>query len=357
MTPGASARASPAAIGDAAGEAAPVRRIVVLRALPGLGDMLCAVPAFRALRAGHPEARISLCGLPGSGGFVRRFGAYLDDLIVFPGFPGIPERPEPAEPLTAFRARMRAGRVDLAVQMQGDGTVINDFLPCLSARRAVTCTIPGAPEPLGVELWPHLGGAHEVHRCLDLAARAGGILRGDALEFPIAEHERAEWVADAPQGRYACVHAGSSLPDRRWPAERFARVADGLAERGLAVLLTGTAGEREVTAAVARAMTRPATDLAGRLSLGAMAACLDGAALVVTNDTGISHLAAAVRAPSVVIFSAAEPYRWAPLDRERHRAVVSRRLAARSLPSMRLSASDVPEVGEVWEEIRRTGTV
>ena len=330
----------------------PVRRIVVLRALHGLGDLLCAVPALRALRAGHPEARIALCGLPGSESLVRRFGAYLDDLIPFPGFPGIPERPVPIEPLMEFEARMRAERFDLAVQLQGDGTIINAFLPRLAARRSVTYATAGAPEPPGVEVWPHPGGAHEIHRCLGLALRAGGIDAGACLEFPVSQDERTAWgrIAATLPGRYACVHAGASRPDGRWPPDRFARVADRLARRGLRVLLTGTEGERGVTAPVADRMTQPSTDLAGLLPLGATAACLEGAALVVTNDTGIAHLAAAMRAPSVTIFSAAEPDRWAPLDRLRHRAVVPRRAKTRSDASVRVSEGDVPAVEEVWAE-------
>jgi ADP-heptose:LPS heptosyltransferase len=85
--------------------------------------------------------------------------------------------------------------------------------------------------------------------------------------------------------------------------------------------LTGSAHEAQLTAAVARAMRAPAVDLAGRTSLGAMGALLSRARLLVTNDTGISHLAAALRVPSVVVFTASDPARWAPLDARLHRRV------------------------------------
>src|SRR5690606_6854777 len=105
---------------------------------------------------------------------------------------------------------------------------------------------------------------------------------------------------DLRPGEYVCIHPGARAAERRWPAERFAAVADALAEKGLRIVLTGTADESPTTAAVARWMSTPAIDLAGRTSLGAMAALLQGARLVVCNDTGISHLAAALGVPSVV---------------------------------------------------------
>jgi ADP-heptose:LPS heptosyltransferase len=75
--------------------------------------------------------------------------------------------------------------------------------------------------------------------------------------------------------------------------------------------------------AVAAAMQHSAINLAGRTSLGAMALLLQEAQLLICNDTGISHLAAALQVPSVVTFLQADAVpRWAPLDQSRHRAVV-----------------------------------
>ncbi|HWO73046.1 MAG TPA: glycosyltransferase family 9 protein, partial [Dehalococcoidia bacterium] len=88
------------------------------------------------------------------------------------------------------------------------------------------------------------------------------------------------------------------------------------------VLLTGEAADRPLAEAVAAAMEREAEVLCGRTTLGSLALVLSKSRLLVTNDTGVSHIAAALRVPSVVLFLHSDPERWAPLDRERHLVLV-----------------------------------
>ena len=85
------------------------------------------------------------------------------------------------------------------------------------------------------------------------------------------------------------------------------------------VVLTGSASEAERTSAVSRLMRNPAIDAAAPISIGAMAALMSRSRLLISNDTGVSHIAAGLRLDSVVIFSKADIRRWAPLDAERHR--------------------------------------
>src|SRR5579884_538412 len=93
-------------------------RVLVLRALQ-LGDLLCAVPAFRALRATWPDAEIVLLGLPWARAFVERYSAYFDGFREFPGYPGLPERPPQIERIPAFLAAIQTERFDLAIQLHG----------------------------------------------------------------------------------------------------------------------------------------------------------------------------------------------------------------------------------------------
>src|SRR6516162_2776346 len=81
------------------------QRLVILRALQ-LGDLLCTVPALRALRAALPGANIVLVGLPWAAGFVARFSQYVDSFREFPGLTGLPEQTQQLSQLPEFLAAM-----------------------------------------------------------------------------------------------------------------------------------------------------------------------------------------------------------------------------------------------------------
>jgi ADP-heptose:LPS heptosyltransferase len=300
------------------------RRIAVLRALM-LGDLLCAAPALRAFRAAFPDAEIVLVGLSWARAFAERFDRYLDGFLELPGFPGLAEEEPRVRELPGFLERAQGMRFDLAVQLHGNGAVTNPLAVLLGARRTAGFYVPGSFCPDDELFVPYPEEGNEVHRLLRLPAALGLPLLGDELEFPLGAADHDELARVAPLlagGAYACVHPGARRESRRWPAERFAAVADALAARGLDVVLTGSAGEAALTRAVAARMEASALDLAGATSLGALAALLDGARVLVSNDTGVSHLAAALRVPSVVVVTASDPGRWAPLDRDLHRVVM-----------------------------------
>jgi ADP-heptose:LPS heptosyltransferase len=152
--------------------------------------------------------------------------------------------------------------------------------------------------------------------------------QGEELEFPltVADHQAFALLADVYKlqpGTYVCVHPGARLLSRRWEPKRFAAVADGLAAQGFQVALTGAADEWELCHQVAQFMRAPAINLAGQTSLGTLGVLLTGACLLICNDTGISHVAAALQTPSVVVVSGSDPQRWAPLEQARHRVVYS----------------------------------
>jgi ADP-heptose:LPS heptosyltransferase len=300
--------------------------IAVLRALQ-LGDMLCAVPALRALRSFAPHTEIVLIGLPWAREFARRFRAYLDDFIELPGYPGLPERPVDLGAVPAFLATAQARRFELAIQMHGNGCITNPLIALLGARHQAGFYRPGQYCPDPARFLPYPEDQHEIRRHLLLMHFLGVSPAGDHLEFPIEDHDldalaAIPEAAEVTRGEYACLHPGGRTADRRWPPRRFAAVADALAARGLGIVLTGSAEEETLVRDVEGAMRAPAVQLAGRTSLGVMAALLRGARLLICNDTGISHLAAAVSTPSVALFTASQRSRWAPLDRARHRAVV-----------------------------------
>jgi ADP-heptose:LPS heptosyltransferase len=296
-------------------------RIAVLRALQ-LGDMLCAIPALRALHAEYPAARITLVGLPWARELAARFRRYVYDFLEFPGFPGMPERAADPDAIGAFFAQAKAAGFDLVLQMHGSGEITNPLVVLMGARHTAGFYRAGryCPDPERYVEWRD--DEHEVLRYLRLMERLGVPARGSALEFPLHERDWHEWTAlGLEPGRYGVIHAGSQLPSRRWPPERFAAVGDALADEGLPVVLTGTQAEKDIASRVAAHMRAAALDLTGKTSLGGLAALVARARLVVANDTGISHIAAALKAPSIIVASGSDPRRWSPLDRRLHRVL------------------------------------
>lgn len=295
--------------------------IAVLRALQ-LGDLLCAIPALRALHARDPAAQITLVGLPWARELAGRFGRYLADFVEFPGHPGLPERRCSVDALSRFFDAMTARGFDLAIQMHGSGEVTNSVVARMGARHTAGYYRAGAVCPDAGRFVEWRDAEHEVLRHLRLAARLGATLQDPALEFPLREADWQEWTGFRLEaGTYAVVHPGAQLASRRWPPERFARVADALAADGLEIVLTGTRTEASILEAVGAAMRRPALNLAGLTTLGGLAALVARARLVVANDTGISHIAAAMKTPSVIVASGSDVRRWAPLERSLHRVL------------------------------------
>ncbi len=118
------------------------------------------------------------------------------------------------------------------------------------------------------------------------------------------------------------INPGARSPARRWPVGHFAQVAAQLWKHGVGTLvLLGGPGEETLADEVAARAGVPTLNLAGKTSLGALAALVEQADLLISNDTGTAHLAVALGTRSVTIFGPADVRRWAPLDQTRHRVV------------------------------------
>lgn len=307
----------------------PGGRICLLRALPGLGDLLCAVPAIRAIRRARPDVAITLVTLPVALGVACRFRHLVDEVVPFPGFPGLPDRRPAIRQVPGFLAAMQARSFDLAVQLHGSGQVTNEVVALLGARvmagyRPLGASAPDVDEARFPE-WRE--DEPEVRRWLRLVGLLGYRSDDARLELPLVDDADAQLdalLATVGAGGtmrarpVAVVHPGASTPERRWPAEAFADVGRRLARAGLAVAVTGGVGERPLTAEVARLAGPDALDLGGRTTLDALGALVRRASVVVANDTGVAHVADALGTPSVVLFTATDPARWAALDRRRH---------------------------------------
>lgn len=257
--------------------------LLALRALK-LGDLLVAVPALHALRRSHPEHRMIFAGPGWLGPIVELVGG-IDALLPTPGL----DAPLPLD----------SGRIDVAVNLHGNGPESAALIAALDARRVIAHRAAGHGGPA----WRD--GIHERERWAGLVAAHG--MPASPGDVAIAAPDIDPAVADA-----AVLHVGAFYGSRRWPVDRFAHVARALAAE-LPVVFTGSSDEAPRARAVAQAAGLPESSvLAGRLELAGFAAVVNAARLVVSADTGAAHLATAYRRPSVVLFGPAPPEEWGP---------------------------------------------
>jgi len=267
-------------------------RLLVLRAL-GLGDLLCGVPALRGLREAHPEHELVLAAPAALAPLAALTGAV--DAVLDTAPLAAPASPPPA----------------LAVNLHGRGPQSHRALLATRPRRMLAFGAPDVPWD-GPRWHP---GEHEVRRWCRLLA---------AYDIP-ADPARLELEPPPPGAGPAVpgatvIHPGAASAARRWPAARWAAVARAEAEAGRPVVVTGSAGERELAQAVARvAGLGTEAVLAGRTDLLGLAAVVAAAGCVLCGDTGVGHLATAFGVPSVLLFGPTPPDEWGPPpERARH---------------------------------------
>ncbi|GAC1370361.1 MAG: glycosyltransferase family 9 protein [Ktedonobacteraceae bacterium] len=302
-----------------------VGKIAVLRA-NALGDFLFTLPALEALRATYPQAEIVLLGKAWHKAFLQGRPAPIDRVVVVPRYGGVSEEPgieEDTEEIEHFFHAMEHEHFDLALQMQGGGRYSNVFVRRLGARLTVGSQTPDA-QPLDRTM-QYVYFQHEVIRHKEIVSLVGasnGIVEPRVMLIGADIDEAQRMV---PEGRKPLValHPGANDPGRRWPTAKFAQVGDALAEAGAQVVVTGTRAERALVEAVVKQMHAPAEGLAGRLSLGGLAGLLARCRVVVSNDTGPRHLAAAVGAATVSIYWCLNLVNSSPLTRARHRPITS----------------------------------
>jgi ADP-heptose:LPS heptosyltransferase len=265
--------------------------ILALRAL-GLGDLLTAVPALRALRRAHRTEEIALAAPQPLRPLVS-MGGLADELIAVDPAVGQPPKPisPPAQP------------VAIAVNLHGEGPQSTDVLRRLHPAVLWSFGVAGAP------LWDPQ--EHEVRRWCRLVEHYG--CPADPTDLALRPR------SDSGEG--VLIHPGAATVDRRWPAARYAIVAARLADAGHRVRITAGPGEEKLAALVAGLTRRPAVTTVGGLDLAALADLVAASALVLCGDTGIAHLATALQTPSVVLFGSQKPSRWGPPRLARHQVL------------------------------------
>ncbi len=327
------------------------RRILVIRP-DHLGDLLFATPALHLLRATFPDAHIAVLVGPW-GEAVLAGNRDLNELLTCP-FPGFTRQPksDPLAPYTLLRAEaqwLATMQFDLALTLRFD----HWWGAWLAAAAGIPQRLGYAideVEPFLTRPIPYVRGRHEVVQNLALALAAGEgdqlsvsgeRLVGGANEFDSDWRLRFEFsdkdvaTADAflptqPGRPLVAIHPGSGAAVKRWRGAAWAELAKGLAvEHDAQVIFTGSAGEAELIdpalalLEVGPPLARPPLSLAGRTSLGVLAALYSRCALVIGPDSGPLHLAVAAGAPTVHLYGPVDRRTFGPWGSPQRHAVVT----------------------------------
>jgi heptosyltransferase-2 len=292
-----------------------------------VGDAVMALPALRELRRVFRDARITLVARPWVAGLFEGEGL-ADAVIPVADVRGISHT---VRNFIREARQLRRERFDLAVLLQ------NAFGAALLARVAGVKMITGYPADsrsalldFAVPFELNHKTAHQVRYYLNIAAALERKLTGSScvemdtlrpqLHVGREQLERARLIleesgitTDTAPILALCPGATNSRA-KRWPAERFAAMADQLAEQnGFQTIVVGTAGDVEVAEEVARGMRSPAAVLAGKTNIADLKAILACTSIVVSNDTGTAHVSAALGISTVVVFGPTEHVSTRPL--------------------------------------------
>ena len=286
-------------------------RHILLIKPSSLGDIVHAMPTCAAIRRAYPKARLTWLAKREWAGLVER----IDGV----------DRVWPVEStLTGWLSQvslLRAERFDLVLDLQG------------LFRSAAIGWLSGSPLLVGFangregSPWfysrrvpvPQLE-MHAVDRYL-LVAKAVGAVESGTPEFhfriPQADHDEVDRLLSrsgvTPGTNWVAMNVSARWPTKRWPAASFAEVADRLQQEGYgAVVMIGGPDERADVAAVSAMMKTPAIDLTGATTVGLLPALLSRASLMMTNDSGPMHIAAAIGTPVVALFGPTSAARTGP---------------------------------------------
>ena len=293
---------------------AQARKLLVIKPAAH-GDIIFASAAIAALRRAYDQAELTLAvsthfteladGVPG-----------VDRVLDLGSF-GTPGRYGALDVWRAAR-RLRAEQFDLAVVLDRSPKVtIAPWLAGIRHRAGIDSS--GRGFSLTVRA-PWDRKIHEVELMLDVVRALGHEVVDPHLGYePSDEQQRyadrllQEWElhGEAP---VVVVHPGGAanpgmvMPTKRWPAPRFASLADRLVEQaGARVILVGHGSDAPVVRQMRLSMRQPAVDLVGQTSIGQMAGLLHRAALYIGNDSLPLHLAVAVGTPVVGVFGPTDP--------------------------------------------------
>ena len=299
------------------------------------GEVLFATPFLRTLRQHRPHSFISVFGVI-RGEEVLANNPDFNEFLVF-------DEEGVHRPFSGKRALMhvlRSRRFDTALILRK------------SLTRTFLLMLAGIPRRIGFDN-PKSGwlltervkappqSTHKAHAYLRLLEGPLGIpvAPPPSYGYYVTTPERAQarqllreqGVAEG--GSFMVLHPGANWPHKRWPLERYAELATRLAQqRHEAVVMTGGPDDEPWLAPIARQMDPPPVFLAGKTTLRQLAAVLEQARLVVSNDTGVLHIACALHRPVVALYGPTSPAITGPLGDPARTVVIHHAACCPSVP-------------------------
>ncbi len=272
----------------------------MIRATNWVGDAVMTTPALGCVRATFPEAEIVVVANPLVAQLFQHH-PYCDRVLVFDK----KKRHRGLAGFLRFCAALHRERFDLAILLQNaiEAAFMASF--ALIPRRAGYQTDGrGWLLNLGVASRERKHGLHHTDYYLEMV-NALGIVGGDrCLRLALSEEESRWAEAQLPGKQWIAINPGAAYGSaKRWIPERFAAVADKLADGyGLQVVLTGGPAEREIGSDIEKSMVHRPLNLIGQTTVRQLMAALARCRLLVTNDSGPMHVAAAFGVPIVAVF-------------------------------------------------------
>ncbi len=302
------------------------KRILVIRQHNQLGDMLCAVPLLRALREKYPNAHIVLMASP-LNYEVMLNNRYVDSVINYDKREFLGKGWKGLRKLILFVKNLRSLGFDLAIVPSTVSTSFtSDMLAYLSgaAKRIGASSLDGRGSPsafwfnVPVELdWRTTPDRHQTLRNLDIGQPLSLVAKNLELEITLDSNEREKanslFLSDLSQNKmHIAYHPGAGKIPNRWGAKNFAQVANTLStEFGASTIITSGPMDDAPVSEMLRSL-KVSPIVVRNKTIREVAALLTKANLVITNDTGIMHVAAAVGAPVLSLFGPTDPRQWAP---------------------------------------------
>lgn len=299
---------------------AQVHRILI-RGVNWVGDAVMTTPAIAGIRQTFPDARISLLVKPYVAG-VFAGNPHIDEILLYEG----DGRHAGLSGLLRLARELRHAQFDLAILLQNAfEAALLTFLARIPRRVGYNTQGRSLLLTTAVLRDHSMKAQHHVEYYQALVKRAGWVeaKAQPALYLSSEVEERAAALlrGEGVQSEESLVafNAGSTYGSaKRWPADRYAAVADHLIDRlGVKILLTGAHGDGAVARAIQSLARRPERliDLTGRTDIQLLGAVLKRCAVFVTNDTGAMHIGAAVGVPLVAIFGPTDPTTTSPVGR------------------------------------------